>query len=511
MKKILCLVWIASALSATCAMAQQPSYDQPWRPQYHFTPLNNFMNDANGTVFYRGEYHLFYQYNPFGKVWGHMSWGHAVSEDMVHWQNLPVAIYEVPGDYMIFSGSAAVDWNNTSGLCQNPDAVDRSCLIAIYTAAHEKKQAQHIAYSNDQGRTWKEYPGNPVADLNAPDFRDPNVFWYEPQRKWVMVAVLADQRNLLIFDSPDLKHWTKRSSFGPAGDSAGQWECPDLFKLPVENSKEEKWVLIVNRNPGAPAGGTGVRYLIGNFDGNTFTPDDPKASPSWADWGKDFYGTNAWNDIPDSDGRRIWIGWFSNWQYANKEPTELWRGAQSIPRVLTLRRYSDGLRLVQRPVEELERLRNKPFNFENANVEKANKNLAARNANGEVYELEVELRPEQATVIGLRLRWKRDDETLIGFDATKNEVFIDRTHSGETSFSPEFPGRRSAKLEKNSSVKLHIFVDRSSVEIFANDGERVFSERIYPHPGSNNIEFYSNGSGGKIVSFKMWPLKTIWQ
>src|SRR6185369_13024781 len=323
------------------------------------------------------------------------------------------------------------------------------------TAAHEKKQAQHIAYSNDQGRTWKEYPGNPVADLNAPDFRDPNVFWYEPQRKWVMVAVLADQRNLLIFDSPDLKHWTKRSSFGPAGDSAGQWECPDLFKLPVENSKEEKWVLIVNRNPGAPAGGTGVRYLIGNFDGNTFTPDDPKASPSWADWGKDFYGTNAWNDIPDSDGRRIWIGWFSNWQYANKEPTELWRGAQSIPRVLTLRRYSDGLRLVQRPVEELERLRNKPFNFENANVEKANKNLAARNANGEVYELEVELRPEQATVIGLRLRWKRDDETLIGFDATKNEVFIDRTHSGETSFSPEFPGRRSAKLEKNSSVKLH--------------------------------------------------------
>ena len=511
MKKILCLVWIASALSATCAMAQQQSYDQPWRPQYHFTPLNNFMNDANGTVFYRGEYHLFYQYNPFGKVWGHMSWGHAVSEDLVHWQNLPIAIYEVPGDYMIFSGSAVVDWNNSSGLCQNPDAVDHSCLIAIYTAAHEKKQAQHIAYSNDQGRTWKEYPGNPVADLNAPDFRDPNVFWYEPQKKWVMVAVLADQRNLLIFDSPDLKHWTKRSSFGPAGDSAGQWECPDLFKLPVENSKEEKWVLIVNRNPGAPAGGTGVRYLIGNFDGNTFTPDDPKASPSWADWGKDFYGTNAWNDMPDSDGRRIWIGWFSNWQYANKEPTELWRGAQSIPRVLTLRRYSDGLRLVQRPVEELQRLRNKPFNFENANVEKANKNLAARNANGDVYELEVELRPEQATVIGLRLRWKRDDETLVGFDAMKNEVFIDRTHSGETSFSPDFPGRHSATLEKNLSVKLHIFVDRSSVEIFANNGERILSERIYPHPGNNNIEFYSNGKGGKIVSFKMWQLRTIWQ
>ena len=511
MKNLLHLCWITFLLFGTLATAQQPYYDQPWRPQYHFTPPAHFMNDPNGTVFYRGEYHLFYQHNPYGNVWGHMSWGHAVSEDLVHWKNLPVAIYEIPGDYMIYSGSAVVDWNNTSGLCQNPDAVDHSCLVAIYTAAHENKQAQNIAYSNDQGRTWKEFAGNPVVDLNAPDFRDPSVFWYEPQKKWVMVAVLADERNLAVFDSPDLKHWTKRSSFGPAGDSAGQWECPGLFQLAIENSSEQKWVLIVNRNPGAPAGGTGVRYLVGNFDGNTFTPDKPEAPPSWADWGKDFYATNAWNDISSSDGRRIWIGWFSNWQYANKEPTEIWRGAQSIPRVLTLRRYSDGLRLVQKPIEELQRLRNKPLTIENSNLDKANKKLFALNARGESYELEVELQPEQATEIGLRLRWKRDEETLVGFHPAQSEVFIDRNHSGETSFSPDFPGRHAAKLENSSTVKLHIFVDRSSVEMFANNGERVISERIYPHPGSDGIEFYSQGTGGKIVSFKMWPLRSIWQ
>src|ERR1700722_14602767 len=250
------------------SLAQETSYDQPWRPQYHFTPPKNFMNDPNGTVFYKGEYHLFYQYNPEGNVWGHMSWGHAVSGDMVHWQNLPVALHEDPGHYMVYSGSAVVDWDNSSGLCKNPDPLDHSCLIAIYTAAYKDRQKQHIAFSNDRGRTWTNYAGNPVADLDAPDFRDPNVFWYAPQHKWIMVAVLADERTLVILDSPDLKRWTKRSTFGPAGDTAGQWECPDLIELPVEgssenekNDNEKKWMLIVNRNPGAPAGGTGGRYM----------------------------------------------------------------------------------------------------------------------------------------------------------------------------------------------------------------------------------------------------------
>ena len=491
--------------------AQQPSYDQPWRPQYHFTPPKNFMNDPNGTVFYKGEYHLFYQYNPEGNVWGHMSWGHAVSNDLVHWQNLPVALHEVPGEYMVYSGSAVVDWNNTSGLCKNPDPQDRSCLIAIYTAAYKDRQKQHLAFSNDRGRTWTNYSGNPVADLDAPDFRDPNVFWYEPQHKWVMVAVLADERTALILDSDDLKHWTKRSTFGPAGDTAGQWECPDLIELPIEGSQEKKWVLIINRNPGAPAGGTGTRYLIGNFDGAKFASEVADTPVLWADWGKDFYATNTWNDMPKDDGRRVWIGWFSNWQYANVEPTVLWRGAQSVPRSLMLRRYSGGLRMVQRPVRELQSLRHEKLRVKDLSVAEANQKIKATRATGETFEIEAELQPGQAEEIGFRLRKGKDAETLVGFDAAQGEVFVDRMRSGDVSFSRDFPGRFAAELEKRGQVSLHIFVDRSSVEVFVNDGERVLSDRIYPPPGSAGIEVYAKGGGGKIVSLTMWELDSIWK
>jgi fructan beta-fructosidase len=514
MRSIVLTFWlslmVATALSQR-APGQEFSYDQPWRPQYHFTPPKNFMNDPNGTVFYKGEYHLFYQYNPEGNVWGHMSWGHAVSSDMVHWQNLPVALHEEPGQYMVYSGSAVVDWDNTSGLCKNPDPKDRSCLVAIYTAAYKDRQKQHIAFSNDRGRTWTNYSANPVADLDAPDFRDPNVFWYEPQHKWVMVAVLADERTLVILDSPDLKRWTKRSTFGPAGDTAGQWECPDLIELPVESTNEKKWVLIINRNPGAPAGGTGVRYVIGKFDGATFTSEVPDTPALWADWGKDFYATNTWNDMPRSEGRRVWIGWFSNWQYANTEPTVLWRGAQSIPRTLMLRRYADGLRLVQSPLRELETLRHERLRVEKADVAEVNRKIQQAGLKGEVYEFEAELQPDKAGEVGFRLRKGKDAETLVGFNTAHGEVFVDRTHSGEVSFSKAFPGRHAARLETSTRVKLHVFVDRSNVEVFANDGERVLSERIYPPPGSDGIELYADGGTGKIISLTIWEMDSVWK
>jgi len=400
--------------------------------------------------------------------------------------------------------------NNTSGLCRNPDPQDHSCLIAIYTAAHKDRQKQHIAFSNDRGRSWTNYSGNPVADLDAPDFRDPNVFWYAPQRKWVMVAVLADERTLVVLDSPDLKKWTNRSTFGPAGDSAGQWECPDLIELPVEGTNEKKWVLIINRNPGAPAGGTGVRYVIGKFDGTTFTSEVPDAPVLWADWGKDFYATNTWNDSP-STGGRVWIGWFSNWQYANVEPTVIWRGAQSIPRTLMLRRYADGLRLVQQPARELESLRREKFHIVNASVNDVNQKIRETRTNGEVYEFEAEFRPGPGDDIGFRLRRSKDAETWVGFDAVHRELYVDRTRSGEVSFSKDFPGRHSARLEHNESIKLHVFVDRSSVEVFANDGERVLSERIYPPPGSDGIELYSQGASGSVVSLTIWELNSAWK
>ena len=535
---------VAVLLCAISAVAHgQDSYNQPWRPQYHFTPSHNFMNDPNGMVFYKGEYHLFYQYNPEGQVWGHMSWGHAVSTDMVHWQHLPLAIPEDP-QYMIYSGSAVVDRNNSSGLCKNPDPQDQSCLIAIYAADyHQKREKTHIAYSNDRGRTWTNYSGNPVIDVDADDFRDPYVFWHAPQKKWVLVAVLADHRKALFFFSTDLKHWAKLSEFGPAGDDAGQWECPLLVELPIEGTKDTGWVLVVNRNPGAPAGGTGVRYLVGKFDGTQFAEycmaacvgiSDGKSGaccpsdPQWADYGKDFYATNLFNDMPQGDSRKIWIGWTSNWLYAKDEPTVLWRGAQSIPRTLTLRPISQlaGIKerakmapgtwpafeflLVQEPVRELQSLRGKPFQIANTTVQEANTKLAHADIKGETYEIEAEFEPASAGEVGFRLRKGPGLETVVGVLPANYAVFVDRTKSGDVSFSKDFSGRYYAWLPYTQRIKLHIFVDRSSVEVFVNDGEKVMTNRIYPPPGSTGIELYSSGGAARVVSLSYWPLQSIW-
>jgi fructan beta-fructosidase len=501
------LVLWASAMSPV--LYAQESYDQPWRPQYHFTPAKNFMNDPNGMVFYQGEYHLFYQYNPQGQVWGHMSWGHAVSSDMVHWQQLGVAIPE-DANFMIYSGSAVVDWNNSSGLCKNPDPADHSCLIAIYAAQYRDRERQHIAYSNDRGRTWTNYAGNPVIDVQAEDFRDPKVFWYEPQKKWVMVAVLADHRKALFFESTDLKKWTKLSEFGPAGDDAGQWECPDLLELPVEGTKETRWVLIINRNPGAPAGGTGTRYLIGNFDGTQFTEAESAGKKLWADYGKDFYATNSFNNMPKGDERRIWMGWTSNWLYAKDEPTVLWRGAQSIPRTLTIRKVGGEFRMVQAPVKELESLRGELFHLKDTSVGYTNSKLAKRFPKVDACEIEAELEPGNATEIGFHVRKGNGAETVVGIVPATNSIFVDRTESGEKKFSRDFSGRFSTGLDNTQRVKLRIFVDRSSVEVFANDGEKVLTNRIYPPPASTGLEVYSIGGAGKVVSIRVWPLKSIW-
>jgi len=499
-------------LVSAWALLAQEAYNEPWRPQFHFTPPKNFMNDPNGLVYYKGEYHLFYQYNPQGAEWGHMSWGHAVSTDMLHWKNLPLAIPEEPGQYMIYSGSAVVDWHNASGLCASTDTADPSCLIAIYTAAGARVQRQHLAFSNDRGRTWTNYPGNPVADLKQPDFRDPKVFWYESEKKWVMVAVLADARKAVFFDSRDLKKWTFSGSFETGGNDKGQWECPDLFELAVDGDpKNKKWVLIVNRNPGAPAGGTGTRYFVGSFEGAHFLNETPAGQELWADYGKDFYATNSFSDIPPKDGRRIWIGWISNWQYANREPTLIWRGGQSLPRELGLTQFPDGIRLVQKPIGEAKSLRERELlQLSNVSIPMAMQAMHLANVRGETLEIEAELAPRAAREIGFRLRKGGTEETVLGITAEDKQVFVDRTRSGQVAFAPEFPGRHKAKLRQSSHVKLHIFLDRSSVEIFVNDGEVVLTDRIYPSPGSDGIELYSNEGRGKVLSLSIWKLGSIW-
>ncbi|MEZ5329613.1 MAG: glycoside hydrolase family 32 protein [Verrucomicrobiales bacterium] len=508
-RSILSPAVLTLALGFTVATAQDaPTYKELYRPQFHFTPAKNWMNDPNGMVYFDGEWHLFYQYNPFGEKWGHMSWAHSVSKDLVHWEHLPLALAEENG-VMIFSGSAVIDWNNTSGFGKE----GRPPMVAIYTGHYTEKplQNQHIAYSNDRGRTWKKYNGNPVIDIYQPDFRDPKVQWHEATGKWVMAVSLPTERKVRFYGSPDLKSWTKLSDFGPAGSTIGIWECPDLFPLPVEGSEEQKWVLVVNVGGGAPAGGSGCQYLVGDFDGQTFTlhePSQPKQQPAfvpegtvfadfesgfgdwklegdafgsapatgavdgqqvvdgflgkgfansfhggdatkgkltspgfeitrnaisflvgggahdtntctnlivddrvvrtaegndaerldwkswdvkelkgqqahieivdrwtegwghinvdqivfsdqaaspatnpanWADYGRDFYAAVSWSDVPKEDGRRVWLGWMSNWQYAQDIPTSPWRSGMTVARTLSLRKVGDAYRLLQKP------------------------------------------------------------------------------------------------------------------------------------------------------------------
>jgi fructan beta-fructosidase len=488
-------------------------YNQPLRSQFHFTPLKNWMNDPNGLVFYKGEYHLFFQYNPFGNEWGHMSWGHAVSRDMVHWKQLPVAIPEGNG-VMIFSGSAVVDWHNSSGFCKSSSAPEGGCLVAIYAGYTGKEQNQNLAYSNDRGRTWTKYSGNPVIDLHRKNFRDPKVFWYAPEHKWVMVTVLSAVHKVRLFGSTDLKHWTTLSDFGPEGAVGGAWECPDLFELPIENEPgRTRWVMSVNVNPGGVAGGSGNQYFVGQFDGTKFTNENPQSQELWADYGKDFYASTSFSDIPPSDGRRIWIGWLGNWEYTFHVPTSPWRGIQSIPRVLTLNRFPRGIRLVQEPISELTSLRGRHVAVRDESVEAANRILRSKRVMGDTLEVEATIDPGKATSFGFEVRKGGAEQTIIGVDRVNSELFVDRTHSGDTSFDPRFAGRQTAPLNIRAGqpIELHIFVDRCSVEVFANHGERVMSELIFPSLSSRGIELYSRGGGAKIVKLVVWNFNSAWQ
>lgn len=492
------------------AQPKEKLYDEPFRPQFHFTPEKNWMNDPNGLVYYKGEYHLFYQYNPFGNSWGHMSWGHAVSSDLVHWKHLSVALAEENG-VMIFSGSVVVDWNNSSGLCKSSDPKDKSCLIAIYTGHIEmpRLESQHLAVSNDRGRTWTKFAGNPVLDIGSQDFRDPKVFWHEATKKWVMVVSLSKEQKVRLYGSKNLQQWELLSEFGSAGvaDKNIQWECPDLFELPIIGQPNKKrWVLIVNINPGGVAGGSGGQYFVGNFDGKIFTNDNPATTKLFVDSGKDFYAGVTFSDLPKNDGRRILLGWMSNWDYAQKEPTAPWRTAQSIPRELKLKQTPAGLRLMQTPVAELKSLRGSVIKTSNLNLSNGKTQSIA---SGEALEISGEFSVGKDSSATIRIH-TGNDETLIGYDNGK--IFIDRTKSGNVDFDSKFTGRHEVSLPpQQGKIKLHIFVDRSSVEVFGNDGEAVLTDRIFPASNQQMIELRNTGANTKCLSFNVWQLKAIWK
>ena len=503
------LLLIALPVLAVILAAQQATYDQPYRPQFHFTPEINWTNDPNGLVFHDGEWHLFYQYNPLGDLWGHMSWGHAVSTDLLRWKHLDVALPEADG-FMIYSGSAVVDKDNTSGFGRG----GKTPLIAIYTSRTETDQHQSIAYSLDRGRTWTKYSGNPVIDIDEAAFRDPKVFWHVQTRKWVMAVVLANRRKVRFYASPNLKDWEHLSDFGPAGaHPVANWECPDLFELPIEGeSGETKWIFQVDSGRGHPWLGSGCQYFVGEFDGKTFRNDNPPETSMWLDWGRDFYAAQSYSDVPAEDGRRIVIGWINNWMYAGKIPTSPWRGGQSIPREVKLRRFQEGLRLTQRPVSELESLRGEELHLVGVSVDDANREIARQKYGGDTLEIEAEIELGSADEVGFRVRQGQGQETLVGYTIDPAEVFVDRTKSGEAGFDETFAGRHSARLEaQDGQINLHILVDRSVVEVFAGDGRVAITDRIFPKPSSKGLSIYSKGGNARIVGLKMWKLGSVWK
>ena len=504
-----------AAVLFTCALGfgQPPGYNQRYRPQFHFSPREHWTNDPNGLVYFDGEYHLFYQYNPFGDVWGHMSWGHAVTRDLVHWQELPVALPEENG-VMIFTGSTVVDAHNTSGFC----AGGKPCLVAVYTghtpptATQPALQTQNLAYSNDHGRTWTKYSANPVLNLKLADFRDPHVFWSDAARRWIMVVALPNDHKVLFYGSPDLKAWERLSEFGPAGATGGQWECPTLTEVPVTGSPTPRWVLKVGLNPGGLQGGSGEQYFVGTFDGARFTNDNPSSTTLWTDYGKDCYCALTFNAMPRGQSP-ITIGWMSNWQYAAKTPTQPWRGQMTIPRRLQLRKLPEGLRLVQEPIETLGGLRGGHFAWRGQNVAQLNQALKEKPP-WSSFELRSTALPGADGAVRWKLLAGGGKYTTVGY--ANGELFVDRTASGIKDFSRDFPARTSAPLAiGNAPLELTILVDRSTVEVFAQGGAQggqvAMTNLVYPPAGAQGMELSAGGAEGARIRVDIWELRSAWK
>ena len=383
------------------------------------------MNDPNGLLYYQGEYHLFYQHNPTENIWGNMSWGHAVSTDLQHWQELPVAI-ACTDDVGIFSGSAVIDYTNTTGFGSEANPA----MVAIYTEHKndKSKQSQCLAFSLDNGRTFTKYEGNPVLDLEMSEFRDPKVQWIDDQ--WLMTVALPDLHQIAFYSSPDLKEWRHLSNFGPAAEIGGCWECPDLFKV------NDKWVLLVSLNPGGYQVGSGTQYFIGQWNGNEFIADD--LTTRWLDYGRDNYAGVTFNNTPDN--RKIFLGWMSNWEYAHTFPTQPWRGAMTLPRELTL----DGDKVVQRVINE------------------------------------EEIPKITFSTTGGSIRISESEERFIEIGLREQKIFIDCTRAWSDQALPLAEEFLLQEIATDAGeVDFQIFIDRGSIELFADGGKVVITNLTF--------------------------------
>ncbi len=493
-----------------------------YRPEYHHTPLYGWMNDANGLVYKDGEYHLYFQYNPYGSKWGNMHWGHSVSKDLVHWQHLDPAIARDTLGH-IFSGSTVIDKNNSAGY-------GKDAMIAFYTSASDEHgQIQCMAYSNDNGRTYTKYEKNPILTPfdGLKDFRDPKVFWYEPAQKWYMI-VSAD-KNMRFYSSTDLKQWEYLSQFGEGyGVQPNQFECPDFIQLPVDGNKDNmKWVMIVNINPGCPFGGSATEYFIGDFDGKEFKCDTDKSVTKWLDFGKDHYATVCFSNTGD---RIIAVPWMSNWQYANVTPIRQYRGANALPRELSLYTKNGEIYMAANVVKETEALRKSTRNIESISVEGETVIDSITDGLNSGVELEMDIVPGKAQTVGFDIMNAKGEKTKIYLDLKSGRAVMDRTESGLIAFGekaePHFKenhDRRKTEsinyindfalgtwaplsLCEGKSYHLNVFVDKCSVELFVDGGRIAMTNLVFPTEVYNSLRFYTEGGKAEVKNLSIHKL-----
>lgn len=504
----------AGAVELPAAPAVPGTHDpagDPFRPEWHYTAQRNWLNDPNGLVYLNGTYHLFYQHNPFGTDWGNMSWGHATSRDLLRWEEQPVAI-PCDGDEAIFSGSVVYDPSNTSGF---GDAGSPP-LVAVYTSAYSDasplagRQAQSLAYSLDEGQTWTKYHGNPVLDRASADFRDPKVFWYDAGRDsyWVMVAVEAVQREVVLYKSADLKSWEYLSSFGPANATGGVWECPDLFELPVDgNTEDTRWMLVVNINPGGIAGGSAGQYFLGTFDGVAFRSDTTVTKGlqrdssrmreyGWLDWGRDYYASVSFSNVPD--GRRLMIGWMNNWDYARETPTRDWRSGMSLPREVSLARVNGKVVLRQEAVDPFGASGLQGFHL---GPQPLTPGLLVLPVTADVARIDAEFEPGSAGRVGLLLRSGDNERTVLSYDTAAGVLSLDRRESGQVDFHGAFPSVESVAMPlERGRLRLRVYLDRCSVEVFAQDGLATVTDLVFPAGASTALAIFAEGEGAGLVA-----------
>lgn len=470
-----------------------------FRPVYHHTPVYGWMNDPNGMFYKDGVYHLYFQYNPYGSVWGNMHWGHSTSTDLMHWNFEGCAI--VPDAWgAIFSGSCVVDHNNTAGF-------GKGAVVAFYTSAKATPwgdvQSQSMAYSLDNGKTFTKYEGNPILTSSEKDFRDPKVFWYAPGKHWVMI--LAVGQHMEIYSSVNLKEWKKESEFGAMqGAHGGVWECPDLVEIPVEGTREKKWVLICNLNPGGPFGGSAAQYFVGSFDGKKFVNESPTQT-KWMDWGKDNYATVTWNNAPD--GRCIALGWMSNWQYANNVPTRQYRSANTLARDLTLYREGQELYLKSTPSVEVKKARGKKVSIPSFRVSEKHEIVNLFEEKQGAYEVEIVIQNAGASKIAFCLLNDKGEKVSMYYDLNRKQFVMDRSESGTVDFSKDFPAVTVAPANVDKELTLRLFVDRSSIEAFGEDGKFVMTNLVFPSQPYVKMCFEADKNGYAVKTLNVYKLQ----